>query len=632
MTSISPFFSFHYSKLELLRTSIMQIQLGETNLLSFEELYRASYYLVLHKHGDKLYSMVEETILHHLNTVVTSLSTSAESDISKSVEFAWTSHQKAMVMIRDILMYMDKNYVPRTTLSTTMELGKLIFYKQILNSSLTNILFEKVLEIIDLSRSVSVSFPSLIFSLLIDPLMDPPVFMPVFLNRTELYYTQAATVKMKEVASLEFILWALNMIELETGRKDTLTCSGLLDIMRRSIIGTSCEYVLQPNFFKLNNQLEIFQLYESTIVLNRVFCADLTVSINQALEQSNVKLIVPSLLSIFSHFNNAYMEMSVKHIFQQLLNEGPVNFSRQLATYIDEQIRNNEFNMSVISVFQFINSKDLFEFYYRSLLARRILGTNDISQDLEFKYIALLRAECGSDYCSKLDAMLLDAGGPKNADFSATVCTAGVWPSMSLFKPLKIPFVMSKSIQNFEASYSKRFAKRRLSWVFTEGWGEVSAIFNDTKYTFCVSTMQMIILSDLQNVGHPEMKRHLISLVRAGILLQEDNTYVVNEQYSSKSRYVRVPQVYDKLIPTPGGDEDTLMEDDRKHLIEACLIRVMKSNRQLHHQNIVDEVMKLVGTRFVPSIALIDGRIENLVDREFIAKDNDDLTLFYYVA
>ncbi|XP_029648389.1 cullin-3-B isoform X2 [Octopus sinensis] len=50
----------------LLRNAIQEIQKKNNSGLSFEELYRNAYTMVLHKHGEKLYTGLREVVTEHL--------------------------------------------------------------------------------------------------------------------------------------------------------------------------------------------------------------------------------------------------------------------------------------------------------------------------------------------------------------------------------------------------------------------------------------------------------------------------------------------------------------------------------------------------------------------------------------
>ena len=50
----------------LLKNAIQEIQKKNNSGLSFEELYRNAYTMVLHKHGERLYTGLKEVVTQHL--------------------------------------------------------------------------------------------------------------------------------------------------------------------------------------------------------------------------------------------------------------------------------------------------------------------------------------------------------------------------------------------------------------------------------------------------------------------------------------------------------------------------------------------------------------------------------------
>lgn len=55
---------------DLLKNAIQEIQKKNNSGLSFEELYRSAYTMVLHKHGERLYTGLKEVVTHHLELKV----------------------------------------------------------------------------------------------------------------------------------------------------------------------------------------------------------------------------------------------------------------------------------------------------------------------------------------------------------------------------------------------------------------------------------------------------------------------------------------------------------------------------------------------------------------------------------
>lgn len=66
---------------------------------------------------------------------------------------AWNDHQTSMVMIRDILMYMDRVYVQQNNVDNVYNLGLIIFRDQVSQEIMQ---FLTSLKFNDLSKSFSV--------------------------------------------------------------------------------------------------------------------------------------------------------------------------------------------------------------------------------------------------------------------------------------------------------------------------------------------------------------------------------------------------------------------------------------------------------------------------------------------
>jgi len=96
---------------KVLRSAIDEIHNANASKLSFEELYRSSYNLVLHKHGDFLYQSVCECIRAHLAKVALEVAGTADEVLLGPLAKAWGDHKSTMFMVRDVLMYLDKTYV-----------------------------------------------------------------------------------------------------------------------------------------------------------------------------------------------------------------------------------------------------------------------------------------------------------------------------------------------------------------------------------------------------------------------------------------------------------------------------------------------------------------------------------------
>jgi len=113
---------------QMLKNAIQEIQKKNNSGLSFEELYRNAYTMVLNKHGEKLYTGLKEVVNEHLvSKVRRDVLSSLNNNFLSMLNQAWNDHQTAMVMIRDILMYMDRVYVQTYNVEPVYNLGLILF-------------------------------------------------------------------------------------------------------------------------------------------------------------------------------------------------------------------------------------------------------------------------------------------------------------------------------------------------------------------------------------------------------------------------------------------------------------------------------------------------------------------------
>lgn len=67
---------------------------------------RNAYNMVLHKYGDKLYLGLQDVVDEHLHGIANHVANAPDHNFLEAVNEAWNEHDRSMLMIRDILMYM----------------------------------------------------------------------------------------------------------------------------------------------------------------------------------------------------------------------------------------------------------------------------------------------------------------------------------------------------------------------------------------------------------------------------------------------------------------------------------------------------------------------------------------------
>ena len=74
------------------------------------------------------------------------------------------------------------------------------------------------------------------------------------------------------------------------------------------------------------------------------------------------------------------------------------------------------------------------------------------------------------------------------------------------------------------------------------------------------------------------------------------------------------------------------VDEERKHLLEAVIVRIMKARKVLAHNQLLEEINRQVSNRFNPQPSAIKSRIESLIEREYLKRDEADMRKYVYQA
>jgi cullin 3 len=301
-----------------------------------------------------------------------------------------------------------------------------------------------------------------------------------------------------------------------------------------------------------------------------------------------------------------------------------------------------------------------------------------ISRDMQDSYKAYKRNQA-----SQQQGETSDSGKP--IDIEVDVLTNGYWPSQNI-PACTLPQLVQEAIDRYTKFYLEKHTGRKLSWQTSAGSAELKATFGSDpgklrRYVLGVSTYQLCILllfndetsltlgqiRSKTHIPHSELRRHLVSLctpkhrvLRKGSrgrgIASDDDTFTFNPDYTSKLKRVRIPLVKDTSILKGGGDGANgtgpggangsgsaaasavngavplKVEEDRRHLVEAAIVRIMKARKALGHNELFAEVTRQLSVRFNPSPQFVKKRIESLIEREYLERSESDHRLYSYVA
>ncbi|KAH9262761.1 hypothetical protein BASA82_000217 [Batrachochytrium salamandrivorans] len=278
----------------------------------------------------------------------------------------------------------------------------------------------------------------------------------------------------------------------------------------------------------------------------------------------------------------------------------------------------------IVCLFHFLSDKDVFSDVYRNLLAKRLLNQRSASPFAERSMIQKLKLKCGSFFTSKLEGMLtdLDLGKdvskqfvnylqqqqqqPLQMEFTCDVLTTGHWPSYRILQNLPC-------LANIDMQYCL----------------EVFGKFYDTHTSHQLLASTRIELDVLKRVLHSLSMQKVKLLVKSPSDKKMDeliDTFHVDVGFTSKIRKIRIP-----MASLEDNHNPNRVEEDRSMAIEAAIVRIMKSRKRLNHNLLVSEVVNQL-RHFKPLPKTIKKKIEHLIERDYLERDDTEQNVYKYLA
>jgi len=288
--------------------------------------------------------------------------------------------------------------------------------------------------------------------------------------------------------------------------------------------------------------------------------------------------------------------------------------------------------------------------------------------------LSKLRTECGSGLTQKLEGMFKDIElskefvspfkqylemNYKNEQFSkldvnVNILTMGNWPNYPLME-ISIPSQLAEIQHAFTKFYSSKYNGRKLLWQYSLTSGILKAVFSPSVIKeLDVSLLQALVLlmyndrsewkyeeiRDRTKIEEVELKRTLQSLACGkyrvlkktprGRDICSGDTFTFNEYFNDRLYRIRISQI--QMLETEQEHRQTEEQvfQDRQYQIDAAIVRIMKMRKKLAHNLLISELFNHL--HFPVKPIDLKKRIESLIEREYMHRDNDDQHIYNYVA
>lgn len=419
-----------------------------------------------------------------------------------------------------------------------------------------------------------------------------------------------------------------------------------------------------------------------------------TALIDKVNDQKTHTIFVEELMQIHEKYlnmvvnclgSNPLFQKAFKEAFENIVNKGTTQMSTAelLADYSNnilckggKRLEEKELQTTldnIVGIFSYLTDKDIFSEFYRKLLSKRLLLQRSESIDSEKDMIGKLKLRCGAQYTSKLEGMINDmgqavahqkefedflqaSGTDLGVDFHVQTLTTGFWPTYSMDE-VKIPPNLDRCLDSFSAYYNTKSShnNRKLRWIHKLGNLTITGQFTKRKIDVVVSTLQAAILllfneyKELTieaiikhtNLEPDNVKRQLRSMVSGKFKILKKtpetgynikHTLSVNKNFTHAQRKIRIPNAAARTSNKERQAAVKTVQEDRRHAIEASIVRIMKARKTLEHRQLIVEVSQHLFQYFKPDPRQIKKRIEDLISREYLERDEANSSLFHYLA
>ncbi|OSD05750.1 Cullin-domain-containing protein [Trametes coccinea BRFM310] len=365
----------------------------------------------------------------------------------------------------------------------------------------------------------------------------------------------------------------------------------------------------------------------------------------------------------FKARRNKPAEMIAKHLDKAMRRGQKGKRDEDFAAELDE----------ALALYPFTDDNDVFRAFYQRALAKRLLLGRSASDDFERAVLKKLKEEYDPEFGTS-DNMFTDLALSRDLmqDFleyrrrkgdvgtaqklTVMVLQRSNWPFTARKNDIDLPSWMQEDLVDYTEFYKKKHQGRKLDWDHALGTATLKARFSAGEKELSVSLYQAVILllfndettisyADIKEqtrLDDAELQRTLQSLAcgKKRVLRKQPpgkdvnptDVFHFNADFTDPRYQVHINSIQSKETPEESKRTQNSIEADRKHALDAAIVRVMKAKKELSYEQLKTATIEAVKKHFVPEVGMIKQRIQGLVEQEYLRRDEDDMNKYIYVA
>lgn len=264
-----------------------------------------------------------------------------------------------------------------------------------------------------------------------------------------------------------------------------------------------------------------------------------------------------------------------------------------------------------------------------------------------------------------------------NTCFNPLVLTHSAWPLPSSVGSRFVPpvGVMQTTQDNFTRFYNTKHANRKLTWLHSLSTVEMTYQIQPKPkpaYQITASAFQAGVLMCLYEprtyaelkettmLSDEELKYTIETLLKVRLVTVvgggDDNdtsttpstsdttstasstpafttcsSFALNAKFRPKQLKVNINITLAK-DKTQETDVRVEVERHRIYEIEAAIVRIAKARKTLTHNDLMNETITQLSSRFTPQVAMIKKAIGALIDKEYLARSETSKDTYEYLA